>query len=95
LGLAFKPDIDDLRESPALEIAKQLADTGAQLLVVEPNIEALPVKFNAPNATLMAAEAAVAAADVVVVLVKHSPFAVLVDTLRQHDALVDAVGLVR
>ena len=38
-GLAFKPDIDDLRESPALEIAENLLDQGYEVVAVEPNIE--------------------------------------------------------
>jgi UDP-N-acetyl-D-mannosaminuronic acid dehydrogenase len=42
-GLAFKADIDDLRESPAMEIVKALAETHpGRVLAVEPNIEALP-----------------------------------------------------
>lgn len=42
LGLAFKPDIDDLRESPAIEIVKLLASEGYEVIVVEPNIQQLP-----------------------------------------------------
>ena len=41
-GLAFKPDIDDLRESPALEITKKLAAQGLNILAIEPNIDKLP-----------------------------------------------------
>ena len=44
-GLAFKPDIDDLRESPALEITKKLAEQGLNILAVEPNISELPNKL--------------------------------------------------
>lgn len=39
LGLAFKPDIDDLRESPALKIATSLMAQGYEVIAVEPNIE--------------------------------------------------------
>src|SRR5690606_1169219 len=42
LGLAFKPDIDDLRESPALTITHQISELGCQVLAVEPHIEQLP-----------------------------------------------------
>ena len=41
-GLAFKPDIDDLRESPALNITKKLAQQGLNILAIEPNIDKLP-----------------------------------------------------
>ena len=39
LGLAFKPDVNDLRESPALEIALSLIDQGYDVIAIEPNIE--------------------------------------------------------
>lgn len=42
LGIAFKPDIDDLRESPAMEIVELLIARGYEVLVVEPNIDELP-----------------------------------------------------
>jgi len=45
-GLAFKPDIDDLRESPALEITKKLAEQGLNILAIEPNINELPSKLS-------------------------------------------------
>ncbi|MWL88202.1 MULTISPECIES: UDP-N-acetyl-D-mannosamine dehydrogenase [unclassified Cupriavidus] len=69
LGLAFKPDIDDLRESPAVHIATALQSQGYDVVAVEPNIEshdAFP---------LMSLEDAMAQADVLVVLVKHRQFA--------------------
>lgn len=42
LGAAFKPDIEDLRESPSVEIIKRLAARGYSVKLVEPNIESLP-----------------------------------------------------
>ena len=45
LGLAFKPDIDDLRESPALEVVRILATREIDLTLVEPNIDVLPAEF--------------------------------------------------
>ena len=68
LGLAFKPDIDDLRESRALEVAESLMTQGYDVIAVEPNIEShtlLP---------LLDLTAAVAQADVIAVLVKHREF---------------------
>jgi UDP-N-acetyl-D-mannosaminuronic acid dehydrogenase len=82
LGLAFKPDIDDLRESPALDITKMLSDIeGAHILAVEPNIEELPnVLSNRKNVTLVNLEDAQQDADVLVILVKHREFIQLANT---------------
>ncbi|BAO94074.1 UDP-N-acetyl-D-mannosamine dehydrogenase (plasmid) [Caballeronia insecticola] len=92
LGLAFKPNIDDLRESPALEVAKQIMKVGCQVLAVEPNIEQLPVRLT-DGMTLVSLETALAEADVLCVLVKHQPFLVAVEQIRQHVSAVDVVGL--
>ena len=69
LGLAFKPDIDDLRASPAIKIAAKLTrESFADWMVVEPNIK------SHPQFELTPYEEAVAKADVIVVLVKHTKF---------------------
>ncbi|MGB1984375.1 MAG: UDP-N-acetyl-D-mannosamine dehydrogenase [Porticoccaceae bacterium] len=68
LGLAFKPDIDDLRESPALEIAKRLKMQNYNVVAVEPNIESHEL-FE-----LISLDQALQQADVLVVLVKHREF---------------------
>ena len=71
-GLTFKPDIDDLRESPALAIAREFAavHTGP-LWVVEPNIDSLPKGLEQAS---LAALADAAPADVHVMLVDHKAF---------------------
>lgn len=68
LGLAFKPDIDDLRESPALMIVERLAAAGYDLIAVEPNITAHP------GITLATIEEAADGCDVFAFLVKHQGF---------------------
>jgi UDP-N-acetyl-D-mannosaminuronic acid dehydrogenase len=93
LGLAFKPDIDDLRESPAVEIALKASQLGCQILAVEPNIAALPVKLARPNLSLASLEQAFSNADVVCVLVKHRPFIDAASRIREHAKAIDAVGL--
>lgn len=93
LGLAFKPNIDDLRESPAVEITQHIAQLGCQVLAVEPNIEALPQKLSFPNMTLSQLSDAIATADVVCVLVKHSAFVDALENIRERGAIIDSVGL--
>jgi len=74
LGLAFKPNIDDLRESPAVNIAQKMLEAdNAKILSVEPNIKKLPEKLAA--GTLVSLSEAVKQADVLVVLVAHDEFA--------------------
>lgn len=53
LGAAFKPDIDDLRESPSVEIIKRLCAKGYSVKLVEPNIEALPESLANTRCELM------------------------------------------
>lgn len=71
-GLAFKPDIDDLRESPALEITKKLAEQGLNILAIEPNIEVLPSKLPENVKLINLSESQVA--DIHLVLVDHREF---------------------
>ncbi len=93
LGLAFKADIDDLRESPALEIVRELAARNlGQIIAVEPYIERLPPSLE-QQAFLGDLHDAVGAADIVVILVDHLPFK-QIDPLRLHAKIViDTRGL--
>ena len=94
LGLAFKPDIDDLRESPALRIAQQLPQLvpGATVLAVEPNIDGLPPALAEAGIELTDLEDAVRRADVVVLLVDHREFKALDRSLLDGVAVVDTRG---
>jgi UDP-N-acetyl-D-mannosaminuronic acid dehydrogenase len=88
LGLAFKPDIDDLRESPALQIVLSLHSRGYDIKVVEPNIEGHEFL------NLVELEASLPDADIVAVLVKHKEFAGLVDSgLVKKESILDFCGL--
>lgn len=93
LGLAFKPDIDDLRESPAVGVAKKIASLGCKVHAVEPNITDLPAKLQGTGIELSALSSAMADADVVCVLVKHRPFIEQVAEIRKHAQCIDVVGL--
>ena len=92
VGLAFKPNIDDLRESPALNIAKILTNKFiGQVVVVEPNIKCLPGGLE--KTELLKFQEAVDIADVVVVLVKHREFLRVAEMLKPNQTLVDTVGI--
>ena len=93
LGLAFKPDIDDLRESPAIVIAQSIAKLGCQVLAVEPNIESLPEKLSRSNVALVQIEDALANADIICVLVKHS-IIIKNKNIIGHKHIIDTVGLI-
>lgn len=71
-GLAFKPDIDDLRESPALEIACAIAhEKSNDLLIIEPNIDELPSKLSSAKLVDIAVASS---ADIHLMLVDHREF---------------------
>ncbi len=96
LGLAFKPDIDDFRESPALEIAEALAHShGERILVVEPFTDELPKVLAETGAELVTLDAALRQAEIVVVLVDHTAFR----HLSPHDLagklVFDTRGMLR
>ena len=92
LGLAFKPNIDDLRESPALAICDRLADEpDLTIVAVEPHVEALPTRLNG-RAELADAETAIAGADIVLLLVDHSAFADAHRHVRPGTVVIDTRG---
>lgn len=95
LGLAFKPNVDDLRESPAVAIVETLADEGFEIAVAEPHASELPERLRGrANVRLVGAEEAIAGADVVAALVAHAKFADLGAAI-EGKRLIDAVGLFR
>ena len=94
LGLSFKPDIDDLRESPAMEIAMEIA--GAHLgkvVLVEPNIDLIPDYFLGTRVELVTFEQAFIEADVVVLLVDHKSFKNLPNVRKTSQIIVDTKGV--
>ncbi|MGE8339288.1 UDP-N-acetyl-D-mannosamine dehydrogenase [Pseudomonas laurylsulfatiphila] len=90
-GLAFKADIDDLRESPAIEITQRIIATHpGPVLVVEPNIIELPSSLN-EKTSLTSIQSAINEADVLVLLVDHKEFK---DMSKTPDKIhVDTRGL--
>lgn len=83
LGLAFKPDIDDLRESPAVRVVESLIEQGYNVFCVEPNINEHE-KYN-----LIDIKKAIAEFDVIVLLVKHKEFTsnIILTELENKGAL--------
>ncbi len=93
-GLTFKPDIDDLRESPALQIVTQIGQmhTGP-IFVVEPNIKILPQAL-LESARLVESDIALAEADIVVILVDHKAFEpAFKQMLKEKNKIIDTRGL--
>lgn len=89
-GLAFKPDIDDLRESPAVAITRKLGATHAgKVWAVEPNITALPSSL-VELCQLVPMDEALDKADVKILLVDHREFKVIA---RPQGEVIDFKGI--
>ena len=96
LGLAFKADIDDLRESPAVAIVREIAETmpRARVVVVEPHIDDLPSELKSlDNVELVDLELALEVADTTILLVDHAVFRSSASRLRHLESLIDTRGL--
>ena len=87
MGLTFKPDIDDLRESPSLEITENLIRSNFNVIAVEPNIE------KSKSINLVGYEDAIEKADILLFLVAHKVFkAIDLDSLK-GKVVVDVCGI--
>lgn len=93
LGLAFKPDIDDLRESPALAICERLAEMpGTEVIAVEPHIDALPDRLSG-RVRLEDLATGLQTADIVLLLVDHAVFREGKIHLSPDARLIDTRGM--
>jgi len=94
-GLAFKPDIDDLRESPAIEIVHRLSHAHkGKVMVVEPHISDMPKNLKSV-ATLGLADEVFKQAHVIVYLVAHSRFVEQSFTTDREKIVIDTCGLLK
>lgn len=94
LGLAFKPNIDDLRESPAMEIVEQLADSGCgRIIACEPHLNSTPSDLTARGVEMMDALGAIDLADIVVLLVDHRQFSMINPAALGEKKVIDTRGL--
>ena len=94
LGLAFKANIDDFRESPALKVTQALARRyGSRIRVVEPYAEALPPSLAATGAALVDIDTAIADCPVMIVLVDHDVFTSIPLEERGDKVVLDTRGI--
>jgi len=98
LGIAFKANIDDLRESPSRSIANRLADRleSGTVLVVEPNIDELPGDLaDRDNVERAELDDAVERADIVLLMVDHDSFKTFDREKLKEKIVIDTKGLWR
>ena len=94
LGLAFKANIDDFRESPARYVAASLARTfGERIKVVEPYAAALPREFEGTGAHLVDLDYALENCGILIVLVDHDVFRVVPLEERAGAVVYDTRGI--
>jgi len=94
-GLAFKQNIDDLRESPAVEVTHLIADWHAgETWAVEPNVHQLPDSL-AEKVTLHTLDDALKNADLLVMLVDHASFKAIPADQIEQTWIVDTKGVWR
>ena len=94
LGLAFKPNIDDFRESPAKRVAAALAHRfGARIKVVEPYAATLPREFDGSGAELADIDSALLDCDILIPLVDHDAFKAIPLAERGAKLVYDTRGI--
>jgi UDP-N-acetyl-D-mannosaminuronic acid dehydrogenase len=93
-GLTFKANVDDMRESPALEIAHHLAEKyGSRIKIVEPNLRQLPIDLSKHGAQFMHIDEAVRVCEIAIVLVDHDEFKMVPLADRRHLDVIDTRGI--
>lgn len=94
LGLSFKANIDDLRESPSVEITRRLAaDKVGRILAVEPHVDALPEELH-DGVELVTLDAALEQADIILLLVDHEQFKQVSWADIKGRAIIDTRGII-
>jgi UDP-N-acetyl-D-mannosaminuronic acid dehydrogenase len=94
LGLSFKSNIDDMRESPAVEVVRLLADIpNLRVIAAEPHTHALPPELDGKGILFTDALSAIDKADIVVLLVDHRQFNLIDAGALSDKKLIDTRGL--
>lgn len=94
LGLSFKPNIDDMRESPAVDVVRLLTELpNVRILAAEPHAKELPKPLQGIGVEFTDALTAIDQADIVVLLVDHRHFSLIDPAALTEKKLVDTRGL--
>jgi len=94
LGLTFKANVDDVRESPALEVAHALAAKyGSRIKVVEPNLRRPPPALIELGACFVTIDEALRGSEIAILLVDHDEFKMIPLAERRHLDVVDSRGI--
>lgn len=95
LGLTFKANVNDMRESPALNITRSLSEGGfCKVVAVEPHIDSIP-DFLRGKVELMSLSQALSVSDVVVLLVDHKEFSAIPECDLANKVLIDTKGFIK
>lgn len=96
LGLSFKANVDDLRESPALKIVESLIEGNykKELLVVEPYISELPATIQKEDVRLTTIDEALEKAEIIVLLVDHDQFKCIGLEALENKTIIDTRGMI-
>ncbi len=87
-GLTYKPDTDDLRNSPACKILKNLQETNKAIMIVDPNVSIFE------NTKTIGSQEAIIDSDIIIFLVKHKEFADQISTFNfKNKIILDFVGI--
>jgi UDP-N-acetyl-D-mannosaminuronic acid dehydrogenase len=94
LGLSYKPDVDDLRESPAVKIVEELAKAKiGTLLIVEPHVDELPPSLAKHGLKLWDFDHAIKEADILLLLVGHKSFSHVDRNFINDRIVIDTCGV--
>jgi UDP-N-acetyl-D-mannosaminuronic acid dehydrogenase len=92
--LSFKPNIDDMRESPAVDVVRLLSELrDVQIIAAEPHAQSLPAALQGRDILFTDALTAIDRADIVVLLVDHRHFNLIDPEALKDKKLVDTRGL--